>query len=60
LLIGALVRDEKLAMRALEPFVAVGAARQQLGLEGLPAMRANDFVGGLLLRTPGHTARIAR
>jgi hypothetical protein len=46
-------------MRALEALMAIGPAREKLGLEGLLAVRANDLEGGLLLNPAGHTARIA-
>ena len=59
LLIGAVVRDEELAVRAFEALVAVGAARQHLRLEGLLAVGADDLVRGLLLGGAGHPARIA-
>ena len=42
---GPLVGDEQPAVRALEPDVAVGAARHELGLESLAAMRTDDLVG---------------
>src|SRR4051794_8760565 len=40
---GALGRDEEAAVRALEPLVARGLARQQAPLEGLLAVRADDL-----------------
>ena len=46
-------------MRALEALVAIGAAGEELGLEGLLAVRANDLEGALLLNLTAHTARIA-
>jgi hypothetical protein len=59
LLVGALVGDKELAMRAFEALMAVGAAREELGLEGLLAVRTDDLVGRLLLGRTRHTARIA-
>jgi hypothetical protein len=59
LVFGSLVRDEELAVRALEALVTIGSAREQLGLEGLLAVRAHDLEGGLLLNRAGHRARIA-
>jgi hypothetical protein len=46
-------------MRALEALMAIGAAREELGLEGLLAVRANDLERALLLNPAAHTARIA-
>ena len=59
LVVSPLVGDEELAMRALEALVAIGPAREKLGLEGLLAVRADDLEGGLLLNRAGHRARIA-
>jgi hypothetical protein len=59
LVVRPLVRDEELAVRALEALMAIGPAREKLGLEGLLAVRANDLEGGLLLNRAGHRARIA-
>ena len=46
-------------MGALEALMAIGAAREKLGLEGLLAVRANDLERALLLNPAAHTARIA-
>jgi hypothetical protein len=59
LVVGPLVGDEEFAMRALEALVTIGSAREQLGLEGLLAVRTYDLEGGLLLNAAGHRARIA-
>jgi hypothetical protein len=59
LIVRPLVGDEEFAMRALEALVTIGSAREQLGLEGLLAMRAHDLEGGLLLNRARHRARIA-
>jgi hypothetical protein len=59
LVVRPLVCDEELAVRAFEALMAVGPAREKLGLEGLLAVRANDLEGGLLLNPARHTARIA-
>ena len=44
LVAGAVERDEKTAVRALEPVVAVGAAMKELRLERLVAVRADERV----------------
>jgi len=59
LVVSALVGHEELAMRTLEALMAIGPAREKLGLEGLLAVRANDLEGGLLLNRARHRARIA-
>jgi hypothetical protein len=59
LVVSPLVGDEELAMGALEALMAIGAAREQLGLEGLLAVGANDLERAFLLNPAAHTARIA-
>jgi hypothetical protein len=59
LVVSPLVGDEELAMWALEALMAIGAAREKLGLEGLLAVRANDLERAFLLNPAAHTARIA-
>ena len=59
LLIGPLEGDEELAMWAFEPLMALGLTGEQLGLEGLLAVWADDLERGLLLGATGHEARIA-
>jgi hypothetical protein len=59
LLVGALIRDEELAVRAFEALVAVRPAGEELGLERLLAVGADHLVRGLLLGRMRHAARIA-
>src|SRR5829696_2767505 len=59
LLVGALIGDEELAVRAFEALVAVRPAGEELGLERLLAVGADHLVRGLLLGRMRHAARIA-
>src|SRR5438034_8857874 len=48
LLSGSIGRNEQLAVRALEPAVTLGLARDQLGRERLLAVGTHDLVRGVL------------
>jgi hypothetical protein len=54
LLLGPLVGDEKAAVRAFEALVPLGRPAEQLCLEGLPAVRADDLVRRLRVGGAGH------
>jgi hypothetical protein len=55
---GSVYRHEQLAVRALEAAVALGLPRDQLGGEGLLAMRADDFSEAVCGGDVGHLSKV--